>query len=166
MHLRQMTTAYLFCEDQVLMIKHDVNRVFPFGFWSGVGGHMEPEEINDPKAAALREIQEESGITQHEIKDFALRYILLRLKENEIRQQYIYFGRTDRKECTPCDEGELFWIRQEDLASLHMSTLNRLMLEDYFRNPAVAEVKVGTIAPGEHGKAFIQWAVLQDPVLF
>lgn len=166
MHVRQMTTAYLFHEDEVLMIKRSSSRVFNFEFWSGVGGHIEPEEINDPKAAALREIYEESGLMQQEIKDFSLRYILLRLKDDEIRQQYIYFGRTDRKDCTPSDEGELFWIKQENLARLHMSTLNRLMLEDYFRNPDCTGVKVGTISAVDNGEPYIQWAELKDPKVF
>ncbi len=166
MHVRQMTTAYLFHEDEVLMIKRSSSRVFNFEFWSGVGGHIEPEEINDPKAAALREIYEESGLMQQEIKDFSLRYILLRLKDDEIRQQYIYFGRTDRKDLISSEEGELFWIKQEGLAQLHMSTLNRLMLEDYFRNPAGTGVKVGTIAAGDNGEPYIQWAELKDPMIF
>ena len=166
MHVRQMTTAYLFHEDEVLMIKRSSSRVFNFEFWSGVGGHIEPEEINDPKAAALREIYEESGLMQQEIKDFSLRYILLRLKDDEIRQQYIYFGRTDRKDIISSEEGELFWIKQEGLAQLHMSTLNRLMLEDYFRNPAGTGVKVGTITAGDNGEPYIQWAELKDPMMF
>ena len=166
MHVRQMTTAYLFHEDEVLMIKRSSSRVFNFEFWSGVGGHIEPEEINDPKAAALREIYEESGLMQQEIKDFSMRYILLRLKDDEIRQQYIYFGRTDRKDIISSEEGELFWIKQEDLAQLHMSTLNRLMLEDYFRNPDCTWVKVGTIAAGDNGEPYIQWAELKDPMMF
>jgi 8-oxo-dGTP diphosphatase len=166
MHVRQMTTAYLFHESDVLMIKHSSSRVFNFEFWSGVGGHIEPEEINDPKAAALREIYEESGLMQQEIKDFSLRYILLRLKDDEIRQQYIYFGRTDRKDLISSEEGELFWIKQEDLAQLHMSTLNRLMLEDYFRNPDCTGVKVGTITAGDNGEPYIQWAELKDPMMF
>lgn len=166
MHVRQMTTAYLFHEKEVLMIKRSSSRVFNFKFWSGVGGHIEPEEINDPKTAALREIYEESGIAQQEIKEFSLRYILLRLKDDEIRQQYIYFGQTDRKDCTPSDEGELFWIKHEELAQLHMSTINRLMLEDYFQDPAGTEVKVGTIAIGDNGEPYIQWAELKDPMMF
>jgi 8-oxo-dGTP diphosphatase len=161
-----MTTAYLFHEGDVLMIKRSSSRIFNFEFWSGVGGHMEPEEINDPNGAALREIYEESGIAKQEIKDFSLRYILVRLKDDEIRQQYIYFGRTDRKDCTPSDEGELFWIKQEELTRLHMSTLNRLMLEDYFRNPGSTDVKIGTIAAGDNGEPYIQWAALKDPMVF
>lgn len=34
-------------------------------FWTGLGGHFEPNEWNSPKSACLREIFEESGIREH-----------------------------------------------------------------------------------------------------
>lgn len=166
MHLRQMTTAFLFHEDKVLMMKRSSNRFFNFEFWSGVGGHMEPEEINHPQEACLREISEESGLKQHDIADFTLRYILLRLKEDELRQQYVYFGRTGRKDFISSDEGELFWINQEELGSLHISTIVRLMLEDYFQSPGSTTVKVGTISMSDKGEPIMQWALLKDPEIF
>lgn len=166
MHLRQMVTAFIFHDDCVLMMKRSSNRLFQFEFWSGIGGHMEPEEINRPQEACLREIREESGFEPHDIADFSLRYILLRLKEDEIRQQYVYFGRTSRKDYISSDEGELSWIKQEELLKLHLSTNNRLMLEDYLQNPGSTDVKVGTIAISAEGEPFIQWTLLKDPMIF
>lgn len=71
-----MATAYLFHESKVLMIRKKGNRFLDFDFWSGIGGHMEPEELNDPGRACLREIGEETGLTEGDLADLRLRYIL------------------------------------------------------------------------------------------
>jgi 8-oxo-dGTP diphosphatase len=94
--IRQMATAYLIKENQVLMMKKSASRLYNSEFWSGLGGHLEPNELNHPKHACLREIHEESGIQESEITELKLRYILLRIKESEIRQQYVYFGSTTK----------------------------------------------------------------------
>ncbi|MDT2287821.1 NUDIX hydrolase [Paenibacillus larvae] len=54
-----------------------------------VGGHVEPGEIRNPRAACLREIQEETGIEENQIKQFRLQYILIRLNQQELRQQFL-----------------------------------------------------------------------------
>ena len=64
--LRNSVCAFLRNNGKYLLMKRAENRVFNPGFWSGVGGHMEPKEINDPLSACYREIEEETGI----IKDY------------------------------------------------------------------------------------------------
>ncbi|MCR8642007.1 NUDIX domain-containing protein [Paenibacillus sp. N1-5-1-14] len=94
MELRQMASAFLFHDHHVLMMRKESSRNFQNEFWMGLGGHVEPAELNDPKQACIREIKEESGITENRIEDLKLRYILFRVKENEIWQQFVYFGKT------------------------------------------------------------------------
>ncbi|OZB96219.1 NUDIX domain-containing protein [Paenibacillus sp. XY044] len=166
MKLRQMTAAYLFRNDYVLMIKKSGSRFHQEEFWSGLGGHVEPDELNDPLTACRREIYEESGIQASEMEDLKLRYILLRLKEDEIRQQYVYFGTTRKEKLVESEEGQLQWIKQSEIQELHMSAINKFMLEHYMNHNNQSGVLVGTLTVNEQSMPRIEWSELKDPVVF
>ncbi|MFW5432857.1 NUDIX domain-containing protein [Paenibacillus apiarius] len=102
MRIREMATAFLFHQDRILMMKKPESRICPTEFWSGVGGHLEPGELNHPLKACLREIEEETGLQAKELRDIRLRYILLRQTETEIRQQYVYFASADHPNVVVC----------------------------------------------------------------
>jgi 8-oxo-dGTP diphosphatase len=53
--------AFLKRGDDYLLMKRADNRKIALGVWSAVGGKLEPYELNDPQAACLREVQEETG---------------------------------------------------------------------------------------------------------
>ncbi|GGH27129.1 hypothetical protein GCM10008013_28420 [Paenibacillus segetis] len=162
-----MATAFLFNQDKVLMMKKNLSRIFDFEFWSGLGGHLEPEELNEPKGACVREIFEESGIQEEEIEDLKLQYILLRVKNDEIRQQFVYFGKTNRSDAVASEEGELYWIHKDEILNLHVSRIIRFMIEHYFSNPDKTEVTIGTISIDNNDEdPVIQWAELRDPGVF
>ncbi len=40
--------------------------------WTGIGGLVEPEELDDLRARALREVQEEPGTTESDIDGITL----------------------------------------------------------------------------------------------
>lgn len=166
MEVRQMATAFLLNNNKVLMMKKSESQFYNGEFWSGLGGHLEPKELNSPKEACLREIYEESGITATDIADIKLKYIQLRIKEDEIRQQFVYFGKTDSKEVIPSEEGELHWVNIQELRKLHMSSIIHFMLNRYIQNPNVEEVIVGTITIDHNQEPKIQWAELKDPLIF
>ncbi|WP_373231343.1 NUDIX domain-containing protein [Cohnella sp.] len=164
--IRQMATAYLFRDNKVLMMKKFSSKLYNSEFWSGLGGHLEPEELNHPKEACQREIHEESGISKSELLELSLRYILIRLKEDEIRQQYVYFGKTNKKELIASEEGELFWINIDEVMGLHLSRINKFMIEHYLENPNKQEIIVGTITINSEQEPEIQWSELRDPMIF
>jgi 8-oxo-dGTP diphosphatase len=168
MEVRQMSTAYLSHNEQFLMIKKSGSRLYNGEFWSGLGGHLEPSEINTPKEACVREIFEESGISRSDIHHLKLKYILIRIKEDEVRQQFVYFGEVPGKKPTliPSEEGELEWMAPTELLHLHMSSINRFMITHYLENPDVSCVMVGTLTMGEDQTPHIQWAALKDPHQF
>ena len=60
--LRNMTAVYLFREGKLLMLYRVGSRVVAPS-WCGVGGHFEQAELNDPRACALRELREETGLS-------------------------------------------------------------------------------------------------------
>lgn len=64
--LRNMTSIYLFKDNKVLLLYRQGSRVVN-NLWTGsAGGHFEEFELNDAKAAVLRELNEEIGITEDE----------------------------------------------------------------------------------------------------
>ncbi|WP_274361923.1 NUDIX domain-containing protein [Paenibacillus thermotolerans] len=166
MEVRQMATAFLFNGKKVLMMKRSGSRLFSGEFWTGLGGHLEPEELNSPKEACLREIYEESGIAAKDIAGLKLRYILLRNKEGEIRQQFVYFGRAAATEFISSEEGELHWTDLREPQRLPMSAILRFMLEHYLRNLESEQIFVGTMTLSSDKQPQIQWTALQDPIVF
>lgn len=83
--LRQLASAFLFRGDQVLLIKKPASKWQHQSepFYAAVGGHMEPEELNDSLDASFREIEEGTGLRREEIDRMRLHYILIRQKETE-----------------------------------------------------------------------------------
>lgn len=161
-----MATAFLFRGDEVLLMKKQPGRISDEAFWSGLGGHLESSELNHPRSACLREIFEESGVRESDLTELRLRYLLLRIKGDEIRQQFVYFGATTRSGFTNSDEGELHWVKKDDAPSLPMSAIVRLMLAYDFERADSSGIRVGTITSGEDGAPLMQWAELNDPLVF
>jgi 8-oxo-dGTP diphosphatase len=72
-----------------LLMKRSPEKKIAPGVWSCVGGHFEPDELNDPLATCLREAREETGILADRIFNPELRYIIIRRKEKTIWQTYV-----------------------------------------------------------------------------
>ena len=160
--LRNMACAYLFNSNEVLMMKRSSKSKLLAGFWAPVGGHMEPDEINNPTAACLREIHEEIGLVEDEIQNLTLKYITVRRKDDEIRVQYIHFGTTSVRNLKECDEGELHWINQSDIFELNMSVTNMNALEHYFKTGKdCSNIFVGVVEVSK-GMPIINWTVLDS----
>ncbi|MBD2867664.1 NUDIX domain-containing protein [Paenibacillus arenilitoris] len=166
MMLRQMAVAWIRRDGCYAMIKKKRSKLADFEFWAALGGHMEPHEIGNPREACLREIYEESGLRESDLHELALRYVLIRRKDREIRIQYVFFGSTDKAALTESDEGELHWVDEDKIGELKTSAIVKEMYMHY-RNHADAEhAFVGTITGTADGKPMMQWAVLTDPGVF
>jgi len=161
-----MATAFLTHQGSTLMMKKEKSKIFNFAFWGGIGGHMEPNELNSPIEASFREIEEETGFKTDDIKNFRLKYILLEKNSGEIRQQYVYFGETKHMNFIPSDEGELFWVPQNELTDLHTSKIINLTIEHYLNNKDIDEVFVGTMMTNDESKSEIQWSVMKETIGF
>jgi len=118
------TLCYLTREDEILfMVKGNTSKNISnlnVGKYLGVGGHLESGE--SAFECALREIYEETGITQSELENFSLRGVATFINDacdNEI--MYIYKGEyTGAREPCPgnCDEGRLTWVDKKDIYDL------------------------------------------------
>jgi 8-oxo-dGTP diphosphatase len=108
---RIMTSMFLTRDDRVLLLYRIGSSAVPDS-WVGIGGHVEPEEIRDPAAAMLRELDEEIGITADDMAGLALRYVSLRDNGQELRITYYFTADLVPAAPAPtaCTEGELRWF--------------------------------------------------------
>ena len=114
--LRNMTSLYLRHGDRLLLLYRIGSKVVDDSYTASAGGHFEKEELNDAKACVLRELYEETGLTEQEINNLSLRYVTLRLKNGEIRQNYYFFADLpDGEKVLTSNEGTLKWFRMGDL---------------------------------------------------
>ncbi len=131
--LRCMTTIFLRRNNQILMLYKHGGRVVSNVWVGSAGGHFEENELNNPKACVLRELEEEMGIGLGEINNLTLRYITLRRTNNEIRQNYYYFA--DLKENVEqeliSNEGNLQWFDYEELMNLKMPVTAKGVISHY-----------------------------------
>ena len=108
--------AYIRVNHQILMLYRnkkevDINK----GKWIGIGGHIEKGETKE--TALIREIKEETGLT---VKHFEYRGKLLFVNDDFEEIMYLYLVDSVSGELIGCDEGELKWIKEEDVMSLDM----------------------------------------------
>lgn len=109
--LRNMATIYIKKDDKFLLLDRIGSKVVNRS-WCGVGGHFEPDEVNDAKEAVLRKMNEEIGLTENDLDNLDLRYIALRLVNDELRINYYFFAdlKDGERINYDCDEGILEWV--------------------------------------------------------
>lgn len=161
---RNMTSVYIFRGDEVLLIHRVGSRVFKGPLWCGVGGHFENAELNDPEACLLRELFEETSLTENDVANLRLKYITLRRKDDEIRQQYIFFAELANlnADLPECGEGELRWIKTDELSGLEMSFSNARCLEHYFKTGHCDDLVYAAAGEFENGVPWMVFSALRD----
>ncbi|MBP3657462.1 MAG: NUDIX domain-containing protein [Clostridia bacterium] len=119
--LRNMTALYISRGEEMLLLYRVGSRVVAPS-WCGIGGHFEKDELNDARACVLRELQEETGLTQEDLTGLTMRYACMRLKNGEIRQNYYFFAELapGAREPQGCSEGRLAWTPYDRLLGLEM----------------------------------------------
>ncbi|MBE5922711.1 MAG: 8-oxo-dGTP diphosphatase [Lachnospiraceae bacterium] len=125
------TLCYIEKDDCYLMLhrvskKVDVNK----GKWIGVGGHFEKNET--PDECLLREVQEETGLT---LTSYRFRGLITFISDGwETEYMCLYTADGFAGELTGCNEGNLAWIKKEQLFNLNLwegdKIFLKLLLED------------------------------------
>ena len=131
--LRNMTSVYLTGEQGILCLYRIGSRVANNLYVGSAGGHFEADELNDAKKCVLREMQEELGLMEDDVQDMKLRYITLRLKNGEIRQNYYFFGKLLSEKPLESTEGILKWFTYEEAEHLHMPASAKHMMLHYLK---------------------------------
>ena len=156
--LRNMTSVYLRKGDKFLLLYRMGSRVVGNSYTGTAGGHFEESELNDARACVLRELFEETGLTEQDIENFKFRYITLRLKNGEVRQNYYFFADLAEhvdaeKLCS--NEGELRWFAEDEMDTLNMPHSAKYMLLHYIKTGQYTDCLYGGITT-EEGVTFIE----------
>ena len=115
--LRNMTSLYLRQGNRLLLLYRVGSGVIADSYIGTAGGHFEKDELNDARACVLRELYEETGLTEGDIRDLRLRYVTLRLKNGELRQNYYFFAELPESDrLIESNEGCLKWFDLQEMA--------------------------------------------------
>lgn len=153
--LRSMVSLYLMRGEQVLLLWRVGSRVVQPS-WCGIGGHMEMSELNDARAALLRETREEIGLSEDELCDLTMRYITLRYVKGEVRQNYYFFAtlREGAQVATTCSEGQLRWFPLAETEHISMPHSARYVMQHYRQEGRHTNVLYGGMAGSQEGVCF------------
>lgn len=154
MKLRNMTSVYFYNETGLLCLYRIGSRVADHLYIGSAGGHFEDNELNEPKRCILREMEEELGLTEDEVADLTLRYLTLRMKNGEIRQNYYYFARLKVPRELHSTEGILRWIPYEDVPALEMPGSAKDMILHYLKEGRFTDHLYGGVTR-ETGTEFV-----------
>ena len=118
------TLGYVEKDGKYLMLhrtkkENDINK----DKYIGVGGHVEDRE--SPEECMMREAKEEAGIT---LRNLRLRGILTFLIDDLYELTFLYTADDFEGEVTECDEGDLVWVKKEDVGKLSLWEGDRIFL--------------------------------------
>ena len=151
--LRNMTAIYITRGDEMLMLYRVGSKVVDPS-WCGIGGHFEESELNDPYACVLRELKEEASICVDMLENLQFKYVTLRLKNGEIRQNYYYFAslKDDVDISLNSNEGKLQWVPLDQVMEKEMPLTAKFMLEHYLTIGRFEDAVYSGITCEEHMK--------------
>lgn len=149
--LRSMSSIYLTCGNQMLLLFRQGGRVVNNVWVGSAGGHFEEYELGDARACVLRELQEELAITEDMLMNLNLRYVTLRYTKGEIRQNYYFFAELkdgDKLELRS-DEGTVKWFPMEEVNNLEMPFSAQFMVAHYLETGRKTDCLYSGVADGE-----------------
>jgi ADP-ribose pyrophosphatase YjhB (NUDIX family) len=111
--------VYIFHGDMLLMFKRsETKKKFP-RFWSLPGGHI--DEGEDPLAAAIREVKEETGVSVT-AKDMKLKAVALHhhIDRKELYVAFAFMANINEqaKLINETEEGTCHWVKKSDALKL------------------------------------------------
>ena len=163
MKLCAFVATFIFRDDAVLLLERSPARGFAPGKWTGVGGRVETHEMGDVLCAALREIREETGLGNRDLRGLAVRYVLTQPEAGGVSVLFFCTAETDRVDVGPCDEGALHWVPTPDLGRVHMIDNARrvlnLLVEDRRTGHRPEAPRFGVCRCDAVGEV-VQWAAI------
>lgn len=108
------TLCFITHGDEILLLKRgEHRRVYP-GRYNGVGGHIERDE--DPQTAAIREVQEETGLEVARVRFRGVIHVDAG-GANGI-MVFVFSAEAASRHFTDTDEGSLEWVPRDQIESL------------------------------------------------
>jgi 8-oxo-dGTP diphosphatase len=112
------TLCFITHGDDVLLLRGAPDKRFWPNQYNGVGGHVEPDE--DVHSAALREIQEETGL---EVRDLQLRGVInipVDVDDDVGIIVFVFTAAASARDVRPSEEGTLEWVARDRLGQLDL----------------------------------------------
>jgi 8-oxo-dGTP diphosphatase len=126
--------ALIWSKGKVLLLKRSANKKLDPGVYSGIGGKVEPGE--DFYSALLREIKEETGLTEFEsIKPFSITQHPYPPTKAEWVNVYFNVQIKEQVKIAPSDDGEYYWKDPKEVDSLPMVTDLKEYIKILVKNP-------------------------------
>ena len=144
--LRAYNVSLLCCKDNYLLLQRSATKSFAPLMWTGIGGSVEATEFETMRSAALRELEEESGLTTTSVQDYQLRRVLMLSRPDGSLTVLFYFtGELGELLDLDCDEGELHWVKEDALVDLDIIPSTKAVLPDLIkdRNIGASSVRLG-----------------------
>ena len=135
------TVVFLHFEGRYLLLQRAPTKRLAPNRWTGVGGRVEADETGDLRAAALRELTEETSLREDDLTDLHLRRVLYHNRAGEPLTGLLYYTANLKTYALPdCTEGALHWLEPKvfdelDIIETTAQTLP-FLLEDAERDPA------------------------------
>lgn len=146
--LRNMATIYLRQHKNLLLLYRQGGRVVSDVWVGSAGGHFEADELNDPQACILRELNEEIQLSQKQLTNMKLRYITLHYTKDEIRQNYYFFADLREDISLTSNEGILRWFAMDEVEQLPMPFTSQHVLHHYVQTGQYTDTLYGGVADG------------------
>ena len=109
--------ALIWCKGKILMLKRAENKKVDPGLYAGIGGKVEPHESF--YAALIREIKEETGITEFEsIRPYSVTQHPYPPTDSEWVNIYFIVKIAKQVEVKPTEDGTFYWIDLKEIGSL------------------------------------------------
>lgn len=127
--MKKTTLCYIQKDDSYLMLhrnkkKNDANE----GKWIGIGGKFLPGETSEE--CLIREAKEETGL---ELIRYELKGIVAFLSDiYDDEEMHLYVCDEFSGKLSECSEGQLKWVKKEDILSLNLWEGDRIFLKLLF----------------------------------
>ncbi|MFN3336583.1 MAG: NUDIX domain-containing protein, partial [Thermomicrobium sp.] len=149
--LAAFTVTLLFAGDHCLLLERGANRTRLPGFWTGIGGRVEPHEMTRLAQAARRELAEETGLPLDTLPTVILRRVLLQHRPTSVELTLLLYFTGELPAPIPLPrgpEGVFHWVNTSTLQTLPLADNARLVLPylvtDQARDPqGIEPVKLG-----------------------
>ena len=145
---------FLFDEnDHVLLIKGSKTKRLWAGLYNGIGGHIEQGE--DIKEAALRELQEETGITDVDL--FFVGQIMVDVSDETGVAIFLFKGQFGGDDFIHSSEGQLAWIPIDHLSEVPVVEDLPVILPRIIKHQVSDPILIGRYRYGLNGKLEISF---------
>jgi 8-oxo-dGTP diphosphatase len=113
------TTLFLLFDEKWLLLKRSPDKRFLPDRYTGLGGRVEINELDDLRRSVLRELTEETGLSEADLESLTLRRMLTHNRPSEPLTVLFYFTATLKEYALPdCTEGTLHWTLPPDFTGL------------------------------------------------